>query len=433
MGWNHPDITLEEMAKLTKVPVDILILASGYQSSGRLAHWDSQNIKKTFQWGLFFECVFSLLISSDVYRDSVKELDAALSEMTSNSSFPQGLTHLSCNALTKGRVFVLEHLIHASPLRDAHLRALMTAIVEMDLYELSQTEHNCLNVYMNKLTLHHTLLVSVPDSRSFVKDNVIPSPGVAQIKNIKNDSGDDFTKYAVQEILKSQCAVSCISTVETGLDVLLNTIRNRCDSDNNLLKKQLKHEKNPELLLEFITWNCWKSRNLSYFLDKRTVRLVSGASLIFSAAKAQWLQVLQGLNISAKNSDGDFSETVDFYPPLGQARFWSYMVVCRWNGVIEHFLFLPYGSLAIPEQYEAVCNFILRRSKNFDSREEVMNSKTFVIIRAEVGDFEDIFALKAGPPLKKNPETLDWTNILAVDAHPRKILSRMLEPQDLEA
>lgn len=60
MGWNHPDITLEEMAKLTKGFVDILILASGYQSSGRLAHWDFQNIKKTFQWGLFFECVSAL-------------------------------------------------------------------------------------------------------------------------------------------------------------------------------------------------------------------------------------------------------------------------------------------------------------------------------------------------------------------------------------
>lgn len=60
---------------------------------------------------------------------------------------------------------MLEHLIHASPLRDAHLRALMTAIVEMDLYELSETEHNCLNVYMNKLTLHHTLLVSVSEFR----------------------------------------------------------------------------------------------------------------------------------------------------------------------------------------------------------------------------------------------------------------------------
>jgi hypothetical protein len=57
MGWNHPDIALEEMVKLTKGFVDILILASGYQSSGRLAHWDPQNIKKAFQWGLFFENV----------------------------------------------------------------------------------------------------------------------------------------------------------------------------------------------------------------------------------------------------------------------------------------------------------------------------------------------------------------------------------------
>jgi hypothetical protein len=57
MGWNHPDISLEEMVKLTKGFVDILILAFGYQSSGRLAHWDPQNIKKAFQWGLFFENV----------------------------------------------------------------------------------------------------------------------------------------------------------------------------------------------------------------------------------------------------------------------------------------------------------------------------------------------------------------------------------------
>lgn len=68
--------------------------------------------------------------------------------------------------------------------------------------------------------------------------------------------------------------------------------------------------RNVEPLLEFITWNHWKSRNLSYFLDKRTIRLVSGASLIFSAPKVQWIQVFQGLIISAKSSDNDFSETI---------------------------------------------------------------------------------------------------------------------------
>lgn len=57
MSWNHPDMSLDQFMKLIKGFVDILILLSGYQSSGRLAHWDSQNIKKVFQWGLFFENV----------------------------------------------------------------------------------------------------------------------------------------------------------------------------------------------------------------------------------------------------------------------------------------------------------------------------------------------------------------------------------------
>ena len=66
MGWVHPDISLEEMVKLTKGFVDILILASGYQSSGRIAHWDAQNIKKIFHWGLFFEDVSNLPLSNCV-------------------------------------------------------------------------------------------------------------------------------------------------------------------------------------------------------------------------------------------------------------------------------------------------------------------------------------------------------------------------------
>jgi hypothetical protein len=68
--------------------------------------------------------------------------------------------------------------------------------------------------------------------------------------------------------------------------------------------------RNVDLLLEFITWKHWKSRSLSYYLDKRTVRLVSGASLIFSAPKVQWIQVFQGLNISAKSSENDSSEII---------------------------------------------------------------------------------------------------------------------------
>lgn len=67
MGWNYPDISLDELVKLTKGFVDILILASGYQSSGLIAHWDPQNIKKAFQWGHFFENVSNLCVRVWVY------------------------------------------------------------------------------------------------------------------------------------------------------------------------------------------------------------------------------------------------------------------------------------------------------------------------------------------------------------------------------
>lgn len=48
--------------KLIKGFVDILILASGYCSSGMGASWDAENIKKAIRWGIFFENVTMLII-----------------------------------------------------------------------------------------------------------------------------------------------------------------------------------------------------------------------------------------------------------------------------------------------------------------------------------------------------------------------------------
>ncbi|TQE09800.1 hypothetical protein C1H46_004574 [Malus baccata] len=301
MGWRHPQISMEEVANLIKGFVDILILLSGYQSSGLIAHWDSQNVKKAFQWGLFFEQVFGSFSCSDDYASSVEELDAALSEMTPAASFPKGLAHLSSATLAKARRFVLEHLIHTLPLRDAHLRALLTATVEMDLEELSETEHDFLNAYFNKLKSQNTML----------------DQSIEPATTIENCGSDGFTKYVVQELLRRWSAASFISSVEAGLDVLSQSVRHSSWSefDDNLLKEQLNHENAPEIvewLLGSMTWNRWKSKNLSYFLDKRTIRLVSGASMIFSAPKIQWVQIFErlNLNISAGSSDDGLCETI---------------------------------------------------------------------------------------------------------------------------
>ncbi|KAL8146891.1 hypothetical protein AgCh_004575 [Apium graveolens] len=120
MGWSHPYISLDDLIKLIKGFVDILILASGYQSTGDFAHWDSNNIKNAFKWAIFFE---------------------------------NGLEQLSFTTLGRAREFVLEHLIRALPLREAHLRALMTEIIEVDLDDISRVESDPLNIYLDELML----------------------------------------------------------------------------------------------------------------------------------------------------------------------------------------------------------------------------------------------------------------------------------------
>ncbi|KAM5563338.1 hypothetical protein ABKV19_018146 [Rosa sericea] len=362
MSWSHPDISLEEFMKLVKGFVDILILLSGYQSSGRLAHWDSQNIKKAFQWGLFFENFLGSFSSSDDYVDSVMELDGAISEMTSAASFPKGLAHMSTATLATARRFVLEHLIHSLPLRDAHLRALLTATVEMDLEELSEIEHDFLNVYLSKLKLQDTPM----------------QQGIEPARKFGDCGGNGLTKYAVQGLLKRWSVVSLISMAESGLDVLSQSVRHSSWSefDDNLLKEQLKHENTPvtvDWLVGSLTWNRWKSNSLSYFLDKRIVQLVSGASMVFSTPKIQWVQTFQRLNFSdlAGGSYNGLCETIELML-LG-------CIASRWTSVIQHLVSVSYDSRTVLEQYHEVCNLLHGRSTTLRSKKEAISQATDIL------------------------------------------------------
>ncbi|KAF3436096.1 hypothetical protein FNV43_RR23188 [Rhamnella rubrinervis] len=385
MGWIHPDISLDDLMKLIKGFIDILILASGYQSSGLLAHWDPLNIKKAFQWALFFENVLRTLSSLDVYQDSVKELNAALSKMTSAPSFPQGFAHISSATLTKARGFVLAHFIHTLPLRDAHLKAFLMATIEMDLDELSGTENDCLNAYMNKLKLQDASTHSVLSRRLFDKDSFLASEDTTLVSKVGKCTGDSFTKYAVQELLNRWYPVSCISTIKKGLDILADNIRYSSwnEFDDNLFKEQLRHEDPPvilEQLVDFVTWNHWRSKSLSYFLDKRTVQMVSGASMIFSAPKIQWEQVFERLNILAQSSGDDLCETVELLL-LG-------CVSGRWTYLIEHLMSVSYNSVTISEQYHELCNLLSGRHQAFDSRAETISSKEIDIVEYLTGLLE---------------------------------------------
>ncbi|KAG6735635.1 hypothetical protein POTOM_061724 [Populus tomentosa] len=390
MGWNYPYISLEEMVKLLKGFVDIMILASGYQSSALLAHWDAQNIKKAIHWGSFFQNVLKHMNSSDVYQDSIKELDAALCQMKSNPYFPQGLANLSCDTLSRARSFVLAHLFQTLPLRDSHLKAFLTAVIEMELETVSESEHDSLSVYLNKLKPRNLQLDLVLERRGFVKDSMVLSEEISQTVKFGKFSDDDLTKLTLQEVFKRQSAVSCMSTVETGLDVLSNAIRcsSGTESDSSMLEEQLKLDGAPssvgeiEQLVDFFTWNHWKSKMVSYFLDKRTIRLVSGASMIFSVPKMQWLQVFERLNTSADCKNDGLSEIVfeeesrkSFAFPLRQELLLLGRIASQWNCLIEYATSVLYFSATISNLYYEVCSLLTGRAQGFHSSERAADSK----------------------------------------------------------
>ncbi|OVA02328.1 hypothetical protein BVC80_9099g128 [Macleaya cordata] len=357
MGWSHPEISLEDLLNLIKGFVDILILASGFQSSGSIATWDAQNIKKAVQWGIFFENVFKGLTITDDYQGSVVELDAALLEMTSNPYFPQGLRHLSSSTLARGRDFVLKHLIQTLQLRDEHLIAFLTATVEMDLDTLRRTEYDCLNVYLGKLMLKNTH--TNPQSPESVSDI-----------DMKESFSDNLSEFVIQELSERQTSVSRVLSVEKGLAVLSESLKwvgyGKLCGEINILVLTIRSK---EQLVELESWNKWRSRNLSYFLDKRTVKLVSGAKLVFSAPKVQWLQVFERLNVA---SDDDLLEIIEL-SLLG-------IVSSSWNRLIEHFMSVSSDLLPISMQYHELHNLLQQRSQFLHSKEETRHSKENGII-----------------------------------------------------
>ncbi|KAL8547901.1 hypothetical protein ACS0TY_007275 [Phlomoides rotata] len=370
MGWSYPGISIEDLMKLIKNFIDMLILASGYQSTGRLAQWDSHNIKRLLKWALFLENVSKGLRSSGDYEDCVKELDAALHLLTLSPVFPQGLAHLSCTTLGRARDLVLEHLIHPLPLRDSHLNAIMSASIEMDLSEHKRIDNDVLDAYLEKLMTLPSKGLSLSESRNSVEDLNLSTPEIVQSGKHDSSVDGDFTESAIKQLRKRQQAVSYISVVEAALENLWRTVgKNMHDELGNTSSSKpmnrsacLIAEKLPH---ETIVWNHWRSKSLSYMLDKRTIRLISGASLICSAPKDQWALMLKQLDISAESDD--FCEKIELLL-LG-------CVADRWSALIEHLMSVPYESLNISRLCHEVFNVPLRKPVNLCVKEGLVNPK----------------------------------------------------------
>ncbi|PIA39977.1 hypothetical protein AQUCO_02500002v1 [Aquilegia coerulea] len=276
---------------------------------------------------------------SDHYESSIKELDAVLVELKAEPYFPQGLSDLSSATLTRARAFVVRHVTHTLPLRDAHLNALLTACVEMDLDDLRKTEYNCLTVYLENIMLQTTSTVPRTSSAN-------------PVFMIKEHFNCCHSELLVEELLKRQAVASHVSSVELGLDILSRSVTHICKgippNDVSLLTK--------DQFTDLAAWSQWRSRSLSYLLDKRTVRLVSGATLIFSAPKVQWLHMFERLKDSNESHNDDFLEMLEILL-LG-------CVSRRWTQLIEKFVSVSYCFLPVANQYQELHSLPQGRSQS---------------------------------------------------------------------
>ncbi|KAG5587513.1 hypothetical protein H5410_047947 [Solanum commersonii] len=224
-GWSYPDASLEDLVKMVKGFIDMAILSSGYQSSGRLAHWDSHNIKNALQWALFLQDVMRDLSSSDDYKDSLEELDEALCEVNSNPYLPQGLAPISSKVLSKASEFMLEHLISVFPLRDEHLKALLNASVEMDYHMHQKTDSRSLNDFFGTL-MCNTSKNAIPNEKKFPREESLnASPNSSPIEQADDSIRCEFSLFTAQALERRQLSVSLISAAETGLDILSSGLR----------------------------------------------------------------------------------------------------------------------------------------------------------------------------------------------------------------
>ncbi|XP_020531085.1 uncharacterized protein LOC18447335 isoform X1 [Amborella trichopoda] len=375
MGWTHPEISLEELMNLVKGFIDIVILASGYQSSGLHAHWDAENIKKALQWGLFFENVLKKIPDSGDYTESMKELDLALSELTSNPFFPQALMHLSSSALLRARELVLRHLLHTLPLRDEQLTALLIATVEMDLEDIkTKTEGDPLNAFIDLLMVSKSSKIPNKESQNpflshgvssdcqAMEDSKGRNAGILNISGLTPELPSDVfstdangkpsadnCKIVIEEVLKKHAAVSCVSSIEVALGLLSESVKKKTVIyDASSIWVSDGSDRIKEGTLTGSVRNQWKSSGLAYLLDKRTLNLVSGSSMIFCAPKVQWSKVLDSLKGFSEAYDENLKNILEL-SLLG-------LVADKWSSLIEQSMSLPLDGISISKMYFEVLN-----------------------------------------------------------------------------
>lgn len=135
--------------------------------------------------------------------------------------------------MSQATELVLSHLFQTIPLREAHLSALLTAVIDMDVIKKGGN----IDLYIENLTLLTQSLDLVPQRKCFVNQHITTTTdhqrryeiGSSSNSNMEIDKNSQVdvcnSGFIVRQILKRQTAASCLSSVERENDILLKIVQ----------------------------------------------------------------------------------------------------------------------------------------------------------------------------------------------------------------
>jgi hypothetical protein len=410
-GWVHPDIELKDVLVCVRAFVDILILAAGYQSSGEPASWDPENTTKAIQWAVFFENVLEKIPASEEGKQSKQALDMALSQLTSDPLFPKGLPQLSFSTLAESRKMLLGSLLQAVKLTDNQITAVFTVVSEMDSSNLRDnskaslfSDESCrsvgnelkiakqaddsISIYKQFSNFREEEVFVSPSSRALGKETV-DAPQNAQGESKQNEIGfesvdhvggagakenssNQLTNYVIQEIIKRHAASACITSLQKGLKVLSDSVlQKKVGAENHIwedVSSSVSASRDDTCLCKSELWSHWKNNGLLYLLNGKTLSMVSGARLIFDAAKHQWSQVLESLRGPTDKLD--------------ECKMLEIVEICflglssrRWKILIRTLMSATYQDISVSKMWHDLQIFYRGKSLHQHAEEETIDSE----------------------------------------------------------
>lgn len=261
LSWVHPYVTLPDLTHFAAAFLDLLLLASGLQSSARPFAWTPHHLRKALAWAAHLERVMADFPASDEGLESRRTFDAALADlMASAQTFPAGLPRLTASDLSNARRLFLQALLQAVAPDSNYFESITDCLIRLDENE--------------------------GESGVLVKEEVSARNSALRCA----ESLKVFMESTVGNLVSEKKQITCVTTF--------------WDCSNSAVMADEK------------LFKAWAGNAMEYVTSSTTVYKTAAANLIFKSREEDWRRVLDtsqayALNTMVDNGIGNDTEIAE--------------------------------------------------------------------------------------------------------------------------